>query len=70
MAKMFMFTGKIYSVSDKNQLGEYVVVKMDLKHNVLGAKVIPAKSEAQVEQHVRNYSWDLFRNLPDNPVVN
>lgn len=69
--KMFVCKGKLYSISDKNPLGEFVVVKMSLDHEeIFGAKIIPAKSEAQVEVYVRAYPWDKFRDLPNNPVLN
>jgi hypothetical protein len=70
MAKMFMYRKKVFSVSDRNQFGEFVVVKFssDLK-NVEAAKVIPAKSEQHVEQLVRAYHFENFKNLPDDPTV-
>lgn len=69
MAKIFMFKKNIYSVSDRNALGEFVVVKLSPdKKNVLGAKLITARTEFEVEKHVRMFPFEVFKNLPNNPI--
>jgi hypothetical protein len=71
MAKTFIYNKNIYSVSDRNALGEFVVVKFsfDAKNVVDKPKVIKAKSEKEVEKFVRTYEWYRFKNLPDEPIL-
>lgn len=69
MAKMFMYNKHIYSVSDRNALGEFVVVKMSSdKKSVIAAKRIPAKTEFEAEKFVRMFPFEVFKNLPNNPI--
>lgn len=65
MAHMFVYKGNIYSVSDKNRHGEFVVLKMDMNmKDMKDAKIIPAKSEQHVEKLIRSYKFEGFKTLP------
>jgi hypothetical protein len=69
MARTFIYKKKFYSVSDRNDLGEFVVVQFNYdKKEVLGAKVIPARTEYEVEKYVRLFPFQVFRNLPQDPM--
>jgi hypothetical protein len=69
MSKVFMFKKKLYSISDRNAFNEFVVVQFSFDgKNVLGAKVIPGKSEFDVEKFIRLYPFENFKNLPDDPM--
>jgi hypothetical protein len=72
MAKTFIYNKNVYSVSDRNALGEYVIVKFsfDAKNVVDKPKVIKARNEKELEKFVRTYAWHTFKNLPDNPILN
>lgn len=66
-----MFKKEIYSVSDRNVIGEYVVVRVSAdKQEVKGTKVIPARSEQEVEKYVRQFPWEVFKDLPKDPLLN
>lgn len=69
MAGIFPYRGKMYSISDKNKFGEFVVVKFNVDKNgkptdIMGSKVIPGKSEKHIEQLIRKYNFENFKELP------
>lgn len=69
MAKVFMYQKKIYSVSDKNALGEFLVIKMSFdKETVEDVRLVKANNEQQVELFVKTNPFYLFKKLPYNPV--
>jgi hypothetical protein len=71
MSKMFLFKREIYSISDRNVIGEYVVVRVSAdKQNVLGTKVIPARSEQEAEKYIKQFPWEVFKDLPKDPLLN
>lgn len=68
MAKVFVYRKDIYSVSDRNAAGQFVVVRMSAdKQDIKGAKIIPAATELHAEKLIRLYPWNSFNNLPDDP---
>jgi hypothetical protein len=69
MSNIFLYRGKIYSISDRNAFNEFVVVKLSLdRKDVLGAKIIPGKSEKQVEKLIKTFNFENFKDLPNEPI--
>jgi hypothetical protein len=69
MAKVFMYNKKIYSVSDRNAIGEFLVVKMSFdKETVEDVRLVPALNEQQCEKFVKTNPFYLFKKLPYNPI--
>lgn len=64
MVKVFKYRGRTYSMSDVNDRGEYVVVKLSKDNKVESAKIIPGKSEKHVETMIKTNNFENFKNLP------
>lgn len=64
MANAFTFRGSIYSISDKNELNEYVVVKLNKHKEIQDARITVANSEKEIELKIRRYGLNNFKVLP------
>jgi hypothetical protein len=63
MASNFTYRGKAFGISDRNDQGEFIVVKIGKGKKIEAAKVIPAKTEAAAIKMIKTGSFENFRNL-------
>lgn len=69
MVKVMVFKhqGRVYSISDKNSLGEFVVVQVKVtqrSRKVESARIIQGSTKESVAFQVRTQRWNSFRVLP------
>lgn len=61
--------GMIYSISDQNVLGEFVVAKINGKtKQVMSAKIVKAKTKLQVKKRIKSNLYDNFKELAINSI--
>jgi hypothetical protein len=59
---------EVYSISDRNKYGEYVVIKIltiDGETQMKDARIIKANDIKDVQQQIDKYPFELFPAVPD-----
>lgn len=66
---VFRYRGFVYSFGDKNNFGEYVVLKIDQSGEdaigeVIDARIIKAKNPNACQKYIKKFDWEKFREFP------
>jgi hypothetical protein len=59
---------EVYSISDRNKYGEYVVIKIltiDGETQMKDTRIIAARDIKDVQQQIEKYPFELFKGMPD-----
>lgn len=73
---VFNYSGKVYSISDKNENGEFVIVKMSGDGKTIeDARIAKSNSKENLQKRIKTLGMGRFMKLPgfekeiiDNPV--
>jgi hypothetical protein len=67
---VFRHDGKIYSISDRNKYGEYVVIKLeddvDGVTQMVGTCIIKANDLKGVQAQIEKYPFEMFKQFDKN----